>query len=276
MRQLFLALATLMAVGCRAPDRPNQETLILISIDGFRPDYLEWYDAPNLSALAREGVSAPDGMLPVFPSKTFPNHYSIVTGLYPSSSGMLSNTMYDEESDSWFRMRDRSAVEDPVWWGGEPIWVTAEKQGRVSATYFWVGSEAPIQGIQPTFWYRFDGSVPGKERVDQALAWLDLPLQERPTFITLYFEDVDSIGHRFGPESQEVEEAVARMDGLIGRLLVGLRERTLLDSVNLMIVSDHGMAEIDPGQHPGRLSRSGRWAHCGLRPRAYHQTERGP
>jgi predicted AlkP superfamily pyrophosphatase or phosphodiesterase len=246
VRRLPVLLAAIVLAGCSPTQRSARQTLILISIDGFRADYLQWYDAPNLQRLASGGVSAPDGMQPVFPSKTFPNHYSIATGLYPASSGMVANTMYDERADSWFRISDREAVEDPYWWGGEPIWVTAEKQGQVSATYFWVGSEAPIQGIQPRYWYRFDSSVPMNDRVDQALDWMDLPDGERPSLVTLYFEEVDLQGHRHGPSSPEAERSVEEADALIGRLLDGLSDRGLSQEVNLMIVADHGMAATDP------------------------------
>lgn len=254
--RFLIFLAAFFTAGC-SPDTkadptgdrgaPAQDpTVILISIDGFRADYMMTHDVPNLRGLAESGVWAERGMLPVFPSKTFPNHYSIATGLYPAHTGMVANTMYDEPRDAWFRINDRDAVEDPYWWGGEPIWVTAELQGQTAATFFWVGSEAPVKEVQPTYWYRHDESVPGDERVDQVLAWLDLPAEERPSLITLYFSDVDTAGHLFGPGSERAAEAVSEADGHIGRLLTGLSLRGIRDSVNLIVVSDHGMAEVDP------------------------------
>ena len=228
-----------------APRSPaNQQTVILISLDGFRWDYLDMYDTRYLARIAEEGVRA-EKMIPAFPTKTFPNHYTLVTGLYPDHNGMVAGTMYDPVFDATFKMSDRDEVENERWWEGEPLWVTAEKQGQRSATYFWPGSEAPIQGTRPSYWKRYDGSVRGNDRVDQVLDWLDLPDDQRPTFITLYFSDVDSKGHNHGPDSREVEEAIARVDGYIGRLMRGLEERALLDATNLIVVSDHGMKTAD-------------------------------
>ncbi|MFT5142948.1 MAG: putative AlkP superfamily pyrophosphatase or phosphodiesterase [Rhodothermales bacterium] len=247
----ILVLVSFALAACspgtpQGSDEGRAPTLILISIDGFRADFMDLYDVPNLSALAEGGVYANEGMLPVFPTKTFPNHYSIATGMYPASTGMVANTMFDERRNEWFRISDREAVEDPFWWGGEPIWVTAELQGQTSATFFWVGSEGPVKGIQPRYWFRHDESVPGTERVDQVLAWLDLPADDRPTVITLYFSDVDSQAHYHGPESAGARNAVEKTDALMGRLLQGLKDRRLEDSVNLMVVSDHGMTTVDP------------------------------
>lgn len=135
---------------------------------------------------------------------------------------------------------------DPRWWGGEPIWVTAQRQGKRAATLFWPGSEAPIGGLRPTYWSLYDGKMTNESRVDKVLAWLDLPPAERPSFITLYFSDTDDAGHDFGPESEELREAVVRLDGLLGRLLDGLQSRGLADSVNVVIASDHGMAATSP------------------------------
>jgi len=242
-----VVLLVASCTACATPPRAAEAaegvgTVILVSIDGFRPDYLERFGAPHLRRLAAEGVHAPAGMIPVFPSLTFPSHYSLVTGLYPEHHGIVANTIYDPERDAWFRIRDPSAIADARWWGGEPIWVTAQRQGLRSATFFWVGSEAPIRGVQPTYWKKFDSSIPSARRVDQVLRWLDLPTAERPAFLTLYFGEVDSKAHRYGPDSPQVAEAVRRVDGHLGRLIRGLEERELLGRVNLVVVSDHGMA----------------------------------
>ncbi|MDZ7266658.1 MAG: ectonucleotide pyrophosphatase/phosphodiesterase [candidate division KSB1 bacterium] len=222
-------------------------TVILISIDGFRHDYLDRAAAPNLQRLARNGVRA-HGMIPAFPSKTFPNHYTLVTGLYPEHHGIVSNTMLDPEGKARFRISDRAAVEDSRWWGGEPLWVTAQKQGQLTATYFWVGSEAEILGTRPAYWKRYAHNTPNRARVAQVLAWLDLPKPQRPTLITLYFSTVDEAGHEFGPDSPEVMQAVAAIDTVIGTLLEGLAARDIFQQVNLIIVSDHGMAATSAGR----------------------------
>jgi predicted AlkP superfamily pyrophosphatase or phosphodiesterase len=175
----------------------------------------------------------------VFPSKTFPNHYTIVTGLHPDRHGIVDNTMADPALGR-FSLSDRAALADGRWWGGEPIWVTAERQGLRAATCFWPGSEAEIAGVRPTYWMKYDGGLAGEERVRIVLDWLDLPADRRPSLITLYWSDVDSAGHDTGPDSAETAAAVERVDGWMGLLLEGLERRGL--RVNLLVTSDHGMA----------------------------------
>lgn len=246
------ALTALLLAGCAgtqsalrptAIDEPH--TLILISIDGFRQDYLDLHDAPNLEALAKSGVRS-EGLIPVFPTLTFPNHYTIVTGLYPPQHGIVSNRFYDPELDRSFRYSDPEDAADSTWWGGEPIWITTRKHGLNSAVYFWPGSETVIDGLRPSFWYHYDGNVPGEERVDQTLRWLDMPSTERPSFIALYFALVDETAHRHGIKSPETAAAIATVDRFIGSLVAGLASRGLLEKTNILIVSDHGQADRDP------------------------------
>jgi len=220
-----------------------QPTVILISVDGFRWDYLEKVAAPNLRQLAATGVRA-KALIPVFPTKTFPNHYTIVTGLYPEHHGIVANTMYDPEFDAKFSMSNRAAVQDGRWWGGEPLWVTAEKQHQISGILFWPGSEAEISGVRPTYWKIYDDDFPNTARVDTVLAWLDLPAERRPTFLTLYFSDVDHAGHRHSPDSQQVKTAILEIDHILGRLVQSLEARDIFDQVNIIIVSDHGMTAV--------------------------------
>lgn len=227
------------------PEAERAPTVLLVSIDGFRWDYLERYEVPTLRRLAAEGVQA-EALIPAFPTKTFPNHYTVVTGLYPAHHGIVANNMYDPVFDASFGLSNRQAVQDARWWGGEPIWVTAEQQGQKTAAFFWPGSEAPIQDTRPTYWTPYDGNIPGEERVEQVLAWLELPAEERPTFITLYFSNVDHAGHEEGPETEAVAEAVQEVDAHLGELVDGLAARGLEDAVNLIVVSDHGMAATSP------------------------------
>jgi predicted AlkP superfamily pyrophosphatase or phosphodiesterase len=221
---------------------PRPPTLILLSFDGWRWDYDRKAPTPHLHRLMARGVRA-ERLIPSFPSKTFPNHYTIVTGLYPGHHGIVANNMYDPDSGLWFSLANREAVGDTRWWGGEPIWVTAQRQGLRTATLFWPGSEAPIGNLRPDDWSPYDGTLTNAERVDRILAWLDRPDAERPRFITGYFEDTDDAGHQYGPESPELRDAVTKLDVALGRLIDGIDARGLTDRVNLVVTSDHGMSE---------------------------------
>jgi predicted AlkP superfamily pyrophosphatase or phosphodiesterase len=239
---IFVAICLpLGSISAQGRIKDLKPTVILISLDGFRADYFEIHQPPTLNALARAGTRA-QWMKPVYPTKTFPNHYSIATGLYPDNHGMIENNMYDAGFDAVFGLSKREEVENPRWWGGEPIWNTAQKQGQIAAAFFWPGTEAKIGGMQPRYWKTFDNKIPNTERVNTLLGWFDLPTAERPTMFTLYFADVDTAGHNFGPESPETRSAVLKVDSEIKRLRDGLADRGILDKVNLIITSDHGMA----------------------------------
>jgi predicted AlkP superfamily pyrophosphatase or phosphodiesterase len=237
---LLVVVLALAAVG-RTAVADQRPALILISLDGWRWDYDRKAPTPNLHRLIARGVQA-EGLIPSYPSKTFPNHYTIVTGLYPAHHGVVGNSMWDPQLRASFDMSDRAAVADARWWGGEPLWVTVQRQGLLAATMYWPGSEAEIGGIRPRYWKRFVRPLlSNDQRVDQVLAWLDLPEAERPSFITCYFSDTDQAGHEFGPDSPQVQDAIRRIDDEIGRLTAGLTSRGLLDRVNI-VTSDHGMA----------------------------------
>ena len=244
---LFVVLAVLPAFGDpgsggrNASDRLDSPYLILISIDGFRWDYQDIYPTPALDRLAASGVRA-ESLRPVYPTLTFPNHYSIATGLYPAEHGIVHNDFPNAERDAWYHLWDRSSVEDGSWYGGVPIWVAAETAGMVSAAYYFVGTEAAIGGVSPTYWHSFDKSVPGEARVEQVIDWLQLPEEKRPHMITLYFEDVDDAGHDFGQGSAELADAVALVDAGIGRLLDEIDDLGMRDDVYVLVVSDHGQA----------------------------------
>ncbi len=241
---VLLAAAALALSACQhAPRRnPAQELTILVGIDGFRWDYLELHDAPTLRRLATEGVRA-RRMNAAFPTKTFPNHYTLVTGLRPESHGIVANGFFDPPTGGWFTM---AKLETHWWAGGEPIWITAEKQGVRSACFFWPGSETEIQGTRPSFFRPFEKRLTSDERVDGLLAWLALPAAERPRFATLYFCIVDDAGHTHGPTAPGTGEAVRIADTAIARLLAGLERLGLRDRTNLVFVSDHGMTETAP------------------------------
>jgi len=239
---LLIWAATTAQAGRGARD--VTPTVILISFDGWRWDYDTKAPAPNLRRLMARGVRA-ENLIPSFPSKTFPNHYTIVTGLYPGHHGIVANAIRDPQTGRTFTRTSTRELRDPIWWGGEPIWVTAERQGQTTASMFWVGTEGPIAGLQPRYWHTYDEKYPPNARVDEVLRWLDLPARDRPSFVTLYFSDLDGAGHAGGPESEAVRNAIRRADGYLGRLLQGLERRGLTDTVNIVVVSDHGMAEVD-------------------------------
>lgn len=241
---LFLiTLIGLSACSQKQQHQPNPNPLLLISFDGFRYDYLSKVEAPHFDSLIAHGVKA-EGLIPVFPTKTFPNHYAIVTGLYPENSGFVGNTMYDPKWDEWYRISDREAVEAGKWYGGEPIWNTLEKQGVTTGTMFWVGSEADIQDMHPTYWKTYNGDMPGKARIDTVIKWMTYPGDSAAVFATLYFELVDSQGHRYGTDSDELKQAVKKADRLIGYLKNQMQQADLWDETNVIIVSDHGMINL--------------------------------
>lgn len=238
-----LALASLASpAAAQAPERP----VIMIGIDGFRADYLERGLTPTIARLAGEGVRAEGGMRPSWPSVTFPNFFTLATGLHPDHHGLVYNTMRDETLPGrTFTLRNRTEVMDRVWYdAGEPIWVTAENAGLRTATMFWPGSEAPIRGVRPTYWLPFEQSVPTMARVNILLGWMTLPPEERPQLATMYFDVVDTIGHSHGPDSPEVEAALRDVDAAVAALLAGLEARGI--EADLVIVADHGMAALSP------------------------------
>lgn len=239
----------LLVAGCAgvAPrsEAPLPDPVILVSIDGFRADYLDRGLTPTLAALAADGVRA-DAMKPSFPTLTFPNHYTLVTGLYPDHHGIVNNRMVDPVSGKTFVYKDADSIADPAWWGGEPLWVSVEKQGRHAATMFWPGSDVAIDGVRPSRWLRFNGTLTLDQRVDQLLKWTELPGDARPSFYTLYLEPVDHAGHEDGPASPEVNAAMRDVDTALARLVEGLKAQGLFDHTNLVIVSDHGMTGTAP------------------------------
>jgi len=249
-----LALALSFAAACAAqaaapvievPHPPNAAAqqakpyVVLVSLDGFRYDYAKKYEAPNLTALGRRGASAPGGMIPSYPSSTFPNHLSLVTGLYPEHHGIVNNSFYDPARQARYGYGDKAAVADGSWYSGVPLWSLAEKQGMRTACFFWPASDAEIAGARPSYYLHFDPAIPLDTRVDQVIAWLQSPAAERPHFVTLYFEEVDGAGHQFGPDAPEVGAAVKHVDAEIGRLIEKLGALHL--PIDLIVVADHGM-----------------------------------
>ncbi|MET0391773.1 MAG: ectonucleotide pyrophosphatase/phosphodiesterase [Chitinophagaceae bacterium] len=258
---LFLFICLIAAGGAHSqadtaqhimPGRRNSAVqqqkpyVILISADGFRYDYAAKYQPQQLLALGREGVQA-EAMIPSFPSVTFPNHYTIATGLYPSHHGLVNNTFYDPAKKETYSMGARAKVGDSSWYGGTPLWVLAEQQQMLSASLFWVGSEAAVKGIRPTYYYNFNDKMPVAERIQVVRSWLELPEEKRPHIITFYLSEPDHAGHSYGPDDAHTQEAVQRVDSIIGALTKAVRATGL--PVNFIFTSDHGMTAVDT-EHP--------------------------
>ncbi len=235
------------------PDRYNsveaqtKPYVIIISTDGFRYDYAKKYRAENLLKYSNEGVQAKD-MLPSYPSITFPNHWTLITGLYPSHHGLIDNYFYDYKRKENYEASSRKTAEDGTWYGGTPLWALAEKQGMVSASMMWVGSASDAGGKRPAYYYPYHEKFTPAEKVDKVIDWLKLPMAQRPHFIALYFPEVDASGHHFGPDSKETEKAVHLVDQAIGNLVRKVNDLGL-KNVNFVFVSDHGMIKVD-GEHP--------------------------
>ena len=234
------SVATLTTVNTAAAQK--KPYVILISLDGFRWDYVDKYKPPHLTAFIEGGVKA-QSLIPAFPSKTFPNHYSIATGMYPDNHGIIGNVFYSYEKDATYKLSDRTTVTDGSFYMGTPLWVQANNAGMVTASYFFVGTEANIQGIHPTYYYNYDKNVSSETRVDQAIDWLDLPAAERPHFISMYFSDMDNTGHRYGPNNDaELKKSLFALDIVLGDLFKRVKDTEL--PVQIVIVSDHGMLEV--------------------------------
>ncbi|HEX7937493.1 MAG TPA: ectonucleotide pyrophosphatase/phosphodiesterase [Gemmatimonadaceae bacterium] len=237
--------------GVNTPAQQKKPYVVMISFDGFKPEYLQRIDLPNFRRVMQRGVRSV-GMIPVYPSKTFPNHYAIATGMYSETNGIVANRFFDPAKDAFYSMSDSVAFLDASWYRGEPIWVTAEKQGMVSASYFWVATDAPIGGVYPSIYKRYDGRVPNERRVDSVLTWLALPPEHRPHMITLYFSDTDNAAHNHGPLSPQLDSAAKHVDADLGQLLDGLdRLPDVKDRVYVVLVSDHGMTENSPRWYVG-------------------------
>ncbi len=243
----FILLALSVFYSCTTtqsihkPDRDNY--VVVLSLDAFRYDYPEIWHTPALDSLARVGVKS--AFIPSFPSLTFPNHYTMATGLYPNNSGIVHNTFIREDG-AIYKIANRQSVEDPVFYKGEPIWNTAERQGVRSASYFWVGSETKINGHQPSIWKKFDSSVPFESRGDSIIAWLSLPEKKRPHLLMWYIEEPDHTSHTYTPYGDETKKVVERLDSIVGDFCYKMNQLPIANKIDFILVSDHGMAAYNP------------------------------
>lgn len=231
-------------VSCKNSNQNIEKSyVVMLSLDGFRWDYTDKVSTPNFDYIQKNGVKA-KSLKPCFPTKTFPNHYSMATGLYPDNHGIVNNNFYDEKMDAFYKIGDRQAVENPDFYDGEPIWVTAEKQGIITASYFWVGSEAAISGIQPTYWKKYEHNFPFEQRIDSVIAWLKLPEEKRPQLITWYMHQPDSEGHSSGTDSYKTQRTIIYLDSLVGVFMGKINALPIKNQINLIFTSDHGMEDI--------------------------------
>lgn len=251
MRKFFrknfgrIAILILFVLASNNSFSQKRAPVIVISFDGFRWDYPDKVHLPVFDSLARVGIRA-GSLKPAFPSLTFPNHYTMATGLYPDHHGIVANKFYDPESDRHYRISDRNAVEDASYYGGEPIWVTAELQKIRTASFYWVGSEAPIKGIHPSLWKRYNEKVPFRERVDTVIAWLLKPADQRPELVMFYYHEPDGTGHHSGPDSRETLLEIQKLDRELGSFIRKLKSLPQGENINLIVTSDHGMQPTGP------------------------------
>ena len=237
-----IAFLLLVSLSCSTPHQRDRYVVVL-SMDGFRADYPDRAYTPTLDSLAAVGVRAT--FRPSFPSVTFPNHYSMATGLHPNHHGLVNNFFYAPDLDSIYRMADPT----PGFYGGEPIWNTAEKQGVRTASFYWVGSEYSIQGRQPSIWKPFDKKVPFSDRADSVISWLQLPEKERPRLVMWYMEEPDGIGHRCTPDSSETLQKVEELDRVLNHFFTEARKLDIFEQIDFIVLSDHGMATFTPDKY---------------------------
>ncbi|MBC8321443.1 MAG: alkaline phosphatase family protein [Bacteroidetes bacterium] len=235
--------------SCNGNNKQNQESqqpyLIMISLDGFRRDYTQNAHTPVFDSLVKVGVMA-EALIPAFPTKTFPNHYTMATGLYPDNHGIVLNGFYADDQKCDYNKNDKSTVADGKFYGGEPIWCTAELQGVKSATLFWVGSEAEIKGVRPSIWAKYNHELAFEARIDSVFNWLSRPESQRPHLIMWYYDEPDSKAHEKGPESEELTAEIEKLDSYLGDFFTKMRTLPFFNQLNFIVTSDHGMGSISP------------------------------
>lgn len=237
---MIIVLTHVMAWGQRI------HPTVVISLDGCRWDYPLWYDTPFLDYITAHGAAS--GLIPSFPSKTFPNHYTIATGLYPDHHGIVANTFLDQETETVFSLGDSIQKHNPKYYGGEPIWVTAQRQHLRTAVFYWPGSDVPIGGHYPERYCDYDAQprLSNAERLSAILDELSKPDSQRPHLLMAYLDEPDASGHDFGPQSRETRKAVEQVDGMLMDFYLQLLAMPVGNQVNVIILSDHGMAWVEP------------------------------
>lgn len=244
LKLLFIILVSLFVLRISAGER---HYTVVISLDGCRWDYPQWYHTPFLDFMAQQGVES--GLIPSYPSKTFPNHYTLVTGLYPEHHGLVANSFLDRPSGDHFSLSSKKFKHDPRFYGGEPIWLTAQRQGLHTAVFYWPGSDVKVNGKYPDIYYEYDKlpRLTAQERMDGIIAQLSLPEKERPDLIMAYLEEPDHSGHYYGPQAKQTQKVVTTVDSLLNRLYERIQQTPVKGLVNLIVVADHGMTWVAKG-----------------------------
>lgn len=247
-RVFWIAVAlTTIVMGCATAEKENDNYVLMISLDGFRHDLASMANTPTLDSLRAVGVYA--DIAPCFPANTFPNHYSMATGLHPDHHGLINNTFYDTKLGLPYAISNGEARKNADFYGGEPIWSTATQQGKPAHVYFWVGVEAKVGGVEPEVWYEYDGDVPYKQRADWVIEALHRPEAEIPRLVMAYFEEPDAVEHSYSPTSPQTVAKVEELDAVLGYLFSSLRTSPVFDRLNIIVTSDHGMTETSPERY---------------------------
>ena len=240
----LILIAVALLFGCsNNTSKNNKPYVVILSIDGFRWDYTQYAKTPVLDSLAEVGVMA-EALIPSFPTKTFPNHYTMATGLYPDHHGIVLNGFYDANLNMEYNKGDKSTVGDGKFYSGEPIWSTAELQGVKAATLFWVGSEARIKGVRPSRWEKYTHNMPFENRIDTVYSWLALPESKRPHLVMWYYHEPDAIGHNAGPNSPELIAKIEKIDSYLADFFAKMRKLPYFNQINFIVTSDHGMGQL--------------------------------
>lgn len=239
----FLLLLLFPGTGKVFAQCDDDQIVVVLSLDGFKWDYAEKTATPNLDRIADEGVRAVS-MIPSFPSKTFPNHYTLATGLVPDHHGLVNNAFYDRAMEQSYAIGNKEARFNKDFYGGEPIWITAQKQGLITASYFWVGSDVAFEEMHPTYWKLYNQGTPFIQRIDTIMKWLTLPEAQRPSLIMAYYHEPDGVGHHFGPNADTTLKTITQLDSITGILYSRIRQLATRKCINFIVVSDHGMGEI--------------------------------
>ncbi|PPQ92830.1 hypothetical protein CVT25_004318 [Psilocybe cyanescens] len=254
-----------------------KRTVLIVSIDGLRADYLDRGLTPHLLDLSKKGLRA-KSMKPIFPTLTFPNHWALMTGLHAESHGIVANNFWDPVTGEEFHYNRISSAWISSWWLGEPMWETAEKAG-VTAANLMPGPPQTTSGASSTYFVPWKDKVPLGDKLDQILDWIDLPLDKRPQLIMAYEPSLDQAGHATGPYSKRVNQTLVQVDLFAKNLHDSIAARNLTEIVDIVFVSDHGMTDTS---HPepvymddilgeegvAAISHEDGWPSMGLR---FHQ-----